>query len=430
MSRSSEAPTLTLDERPKMAQPLMLIDEDCLDYIVKIVCGAEARPAAAVSLARTCVDARRMLSRAVACIKLERLWRFQVMMGPISDFSSKQTLDVTTGWWTEAEVRLATYLFWEAAQDPLGRLRQSALDLARPHGCSQMLFRSTRVRPSQPCRIKSIRCQGSNFWGMGLRRCEVGDHSAQGNITTLLVESLSQIEVMPLLRTLKFDSIRVNDDSVALLATSGVLGRLKSLSMINCRLSRASADSLASAFEEQRIDRLKVLDLNNNPDMGDEGVVAIAARLPAQLALLGVANCGCGDKAVKQLCDLAIARMLPALRVVNLSGNAAISNSGLWLVGCLLLKHRASVQSLEVVGLYGGAEVHKSTFLGWLVLQLICLYKNVTLWWPSPLYAEDYGFGPGSNSNRAFQGVDYQVNYPFAPAQTSIPVPPDLMLRE
>ena len=59
----------------------------------------------------------------------------------------------------------------------------------------------------------------------------------------------------------------------------------------------------------------------------------------------------CGDKAVNQICRLAMERKLLGLRVLDLSGNGAISNSSLRLVGHVLLKHRESVLSLEIVGL-------------------------------------------------------------------------------
>lgn len=379
-----------------MAEHLMLIDEDSLGCVIdKLMHGAEARPAAAVSLARTCVDARRKLSIAVAAVKMERVRRFRAKMGT-TDFASKQIFSITTGWWTEAEVRLAKFMLGE----------------------------------SSPCRITHIRCQGPGFHGTAFRRCTAAEVAAQGDITSLLIESLS-IAITPLIRTLKFDSIHVCDSAIDLLRSSGVLGRLESLSLVNCLLGRESAASLGAAFEEQCIHHLEVLELNNNPDMGDEGVTAIAAHLPPRLALLGFAHCSCGDKAVNQICRLAMERKLLGLRVLDLSGNGAISNSSLRLVGHVLLKHRESVLSLEIVGLCGGAEVHKSTFLAWLVLQLICIFKKVTLWWPTPVYAGEHGFGdgPGNYHAGAFRGIDYEVNYPYVPAQTSIPIPNDLLHR-
>jgi len=384
-----------------MAHHLLLIDDDCLDCIIdKLLYGDPQRVGpCAVSLARTCTEARCKLSYAVAVVKMELIHRLRCKMGT-SNFAPKRTFSITTGWWTEADVRLAMFLCGKAA----------------------------------PCRINQLICQGSGFHGTRFRRSAAADVAAQGDMSRLLVESLSQIEIMPLIRMLKFDSIRVSDSAVDLLATSGVLGRLKSLYLVNCLLSRASADTLASAFEEQHIDHLEVLELNNNPELGDEGVTAIAAHLPPRLALLGLGHCSCGDKAVKQICTLAIERKLPGLRVLNLNGNGAITNSGLRMVGHLLLKHRASVRSLELVGLCGGAEVHKSTFFAWLILQLTCLFKQVTLWWPTPLYAEDYGFGNGPGNyhygvdlGATFRGIDYAVNYPYVPAQTTIPIPSDLL---
>ena len=80
------------------------------------------------------------------------------------------------------------------------------------------------------------------------------------------------------------------------------------------------------------------------------------------------------------------------MSVVNLCSNGAISDVGLRAVRRVLLRHGDRLPKLELLGMCGGATQHESSFLGWMLLQLVCVYTwRVRLWWPKmPVHPQEY----------------------------------------
>jgi len=153
-------------------------------------------------------------------------------------------------------------------------------------------------------------------------------------------------------RTLHMDLNLLGDDGLRCLpggiASSGAHGTLRELSLRRCSLGVGAARSLASALCTQHATsstagnsgsstsgtshnngicgppQLKRLYLSDNPSMGDDGCVALAAALSRpgacpSLEVLSLANCGVGDAGAKALASAL--RYHPTLKQLDLGRN-------------------------------------------------------------------------------------------------------------
>ena len=90
--------------------------------------------------------------------------------------------------------------------------------------------------------------------------------------------------------------------------------------------------------------------MSNNPRLGDEGMAALAAVLPASLEELHIGSTGCGDDAF-----VALAAALPALtrlRVLRCEYNPAARSRG-WVALAGALPALPSLEHLDADGCSG-----------------------------------------------------------------------------
>ena len=129
------------------------------------------------------------------------------------------------------------------------------------------------------------------------------------------------------------------------LITNSTMKCLKELEMNSCHLTSQDISVLCTALYQHS--ELQVLNVMQNPTIGDEGASYIAAMLKVNKVLQGVdlSNCGITDTGVRELAETL--KINETLRGLYLSGNYGITSLGAHYLSDMLLIN-TSLQKLSL----------------------------------------------------------------------------------
>ena len=103
-----------------------------------------------------------------------------------------------------------------------------------------------------------------------------------------------------------------------------------SINLVGCGLTAGNAlllaKSMREGFQQTASLSMKELYVGSNPDLGDEGLTALAGALPNTLESLFLDNTGCGDRAMATIAT-ALPDM-PGVQKLELQRNPAVSKVG------------------------------------------------------------------------------------------------------
>ena len=113
-----------------------------------------------------------------------------------------------------------------------------------------------------------------------------------------------------------------------------------SINLVGCGLTAGNAlllaKSMRKGFQQTASLSMKELYVGSNPDLGDEGLTALAGALPNTLESLFLDNTGCGDRAMATIATALPA--MPGLQKLELQRNPAVSKVGWAALGNALPK--------------------------------------------------------------------------------------------
>lgn len=157
----------------------------------------------------------------------------------------------------------------------------------------------------------------------------------------------------------------------------GARPALTEISMIRCSLTAASMSTLAEGV--WRLTGLRSLDIHDNADLGDAGIAALAARrLPSTLQDLAIAQTGCRDAGMVALA----AALPPAIRVLNFHqptlGTNDVRNTG-WVALGKALHRLPAFTSLKPLGMGNVGLIGMAPSLPESALRVLDLSNNANI---------------------------------------------------
>lgn len=158
---------------------------------------------------------------------------------------------------------------------------------------------------------------------LALTRCQIGE--AQINF-------LLDAKKFPMMRRFSLDAPRSHSDYCIQRLVQAGLTELKYLHLVDCHLSTAAVNTLASAQGEKLLERLSEFSLCGNTDIGDSGVESLLAHTTSlcKLKRIYLRGCGLSIKSVYLLGESM--KLLPKLRLVDMSDNILENDTLLYII--------------------------------------------------------------------------------------------------
>ena len=174
----------------------------------------------------------------------------------------------------------------------------------------------------------------------------------------LLLEAVRSAPFPPAPGRLNLHYSNLGDEGARVLGSAlQVLGgfpklRLSAIGLSSCGISAAGfayiTRSLRRGFQG---DGLRVLNVSGNCALGNEGIVLLGSVLPCTLQVLHFGGTGCGNEGMIAVCG-ALPPMSESLQTLSCINNPNIAEAG-WLALGTALSHMRSLRSLQAEGCSG-----------------------------------------------------------------------------